>query len=73
MCAGPGVAPDMAAIRVRWDDLVGETVEEATLTVPDIPVEAYATGGRRGIHGEGFSYLIGELQVVARDHPGATW
>jgi ring-1,2-phenylacetyl-CoA epoxidase subunit PaaC len=32
-----------------------------------------ATGGRTGTHSEALSYLLGEMQVLARAHPGATW
>ncbi len=31
------------------------------------------SGGRYGRHTESFSLLIGEMQVLARAHPGATW
>ena len=50
---------------------VASTLAEATLTMPaDGPMQ---TGGRTGRHTEQFSYLVGELQVLARAHPGATW
>ena len=40
----------------------------------DVPGEVVMQrGGRTGRHSEGFSYLLGELQVVARAHPGASW
>ena len=31
------------------------------------------SGGRYGAHTEQFPYLIGEMQVLARAHPGASW
>ncbi len=68
-----GVAPDMAAIEARWRARIDEILAEATLEVPEHVPGTYATGGRAGVHTEDFSYLIGELQVVARAHPGATW
>ena len=68
-----GVAADPAAIRPRWDAIVDATLAEATLSRPELDDGAQTTGGRRGMHGEDFSYLIGELQVVARAHPGASW
>lgn len=66
-----GVAADPAELRVEWRQTVATTLAEATLTMPDDgPMQ---TGGRSGRHTESFSYLVGELQVVARAHPGATW
>lgn len=66
-----GVAADPAALREQWVATVSETLTEATLTVPaDGPMQS---GGRNGRHTEQFSYLIGELQVLARAHPGASW
>jgi ring-1,2-phenylacetyl-CoA epoxidase subunit PaaC len=66
-----GVAADPDAVREQWRDTVSSTLAEATLTMPaDGPMQ---TGGRLGRHTESFSYLIGELQVLARAHPGATW
>ncbi len=66
-----GVAPDPDALHTAWRTTVTSTLTEATLDIPDDgPMQ---TGGRNGVHGELFSYLIGELQVLARAHPGATW
>ena len=66
-----GVAADPNALAETWRDEVEGALREATLHVPSDVVMHY--GGRIGRHGEGFSYLLGELQVVARAHPGATW
>lgn len=66
-----GVAADPAALREQWRATVSATLAEATLSMPDDgPMQR---GGRDGRHTEQFSYLIGELQVLARAHPGATW
>ena len=66
-----GIAADPTALRREWDGLVGAALTEATLEQP--ADEAMQTGGRSGTHTEAFSYLIGEMQVIARAHPGATW
>jgi ring-1,2-phenylacetyl-CoA epoxidase subunit PaaC len=66
-----GVAADPEALRTEWRATVASTFGDATIDVPADGV--MQTGGRSGRHTETFSYLIGELQVVARAHPGATW
>jgi ring-1,2-phenylacetyl-CoA epoxidase subunit PaaC len=66
-----GVAADPDELRVAWKRQVDAALDEATLARPgDVVMQR---GGRSGRHTEGFSYLLGELQVVARAHPGATW
>ena len=66
-----GIAPDPEELRAGWRATVAATLADATLAVPADGV--MQTGGRSGRHSEAFSYLVGELQVVARAHPGATW
>jgi ring-1,2-phenylacetyl-CoA epoxidase subunit PaaC len=66
-----GIAADPVELERGWTDSVRSTLSEATLEVPQAGV--MQSGGRHGRHSEGFSYLIGEMQVVARAHPGATW
>jgi ring-1,2-phenylacetyl-CoA epoxidase subunit PaaC len=66
-----GVAADPAALAEEWRSVVESTLAEATLACPSDAV--MQRGGRTGQHTEGFSYLLGELQVVARAHPGARW
>jgi ring-1,2-phenylacetyl-CoA epoxidase subunit PaaC len=41
------------------------------LEVPD--VKAAAGGGRLGRHSSYLGYLLAEMQVLARKHPGASW
>lgn len=66
-----GVAADPDRLHHDWTSTVTAAVAEATLTMPEGGV--MQTGGRVGRHSESFSYLVGELQVVARAHPGAVW
>ncbi|MEO6653187.1 MAG: 1,2-phenylacetyl-CoA epoxidase subunit PaaC [Ilumatobacteraceae bacterium] len=68
---GSGVAADPADLRDEWHAIVSTTLREATL---DLPADGVMqSGGRHGRHTEEFSFLIGELQVLARAHPGASW
>ena len=66
-----GVAADPAELAGTWRAAVEEAMREATLEIP--AADTMQCGGRVGRHSEGFSYLLGEMQVVARAHPGATW
>ena len=67
-----GVAPDLEGLHTQWLATVDDVLTEATLTHPDAD-SPMRNGGRRGVHDEPFSFLIGEMQVVARAHPGASW
>ena len=58
-------------VRPQWTSFVEEVLARATL---DRPADSRApTGGRRCVHTEAFSYLVGEMQVLHRAHPGARW
>ena len=67
--AGIAVAP--SSLREDFDRLTGEILTEAELEVPDVP--AAPGGGREGRHSEHLGYLLAEMQVLAREHPGASW
>lgn len=69
--AGAGVAPDPAALREAWLGMVEPVLAEATLTRP---ADGWRpAGGRTGLHTEHLSYLLAEMQVLHRAHPGARW
>jgi ring-1,2-phenylacetyl-CoA epoxidase subunit PaaC len=65
------IAPDPAVLRAQWDQFVLELIAEAQLLTP--AGDRRASGGRRGIHGEGLGHLLAEMQWLHRSHPGATW
>ena len=66
-----GVAVDPAALRAPWLGIVEPVLAEATL---GRPADGWAPeGGRRGVHTEHLSYLLAEMQVLHRAHPGARW
>ncbi len=69
--ADHGIVLDHAALQSRWDALVADTMQRATLTMPTVRV--MARGGRRGRHTEHLGHLLSVMQSVARAHPGATW
>ncbi|WP_457963325.1 phenylacetate-CoA oxygenase subunit PaaC [Arthrobacter sp. D1-29] len=66
---GAAVAP--SSLREDFDRLTGDVFKEAELDVPDVP--AAPGGGRRGRHSEYLGYILAEMQVLAREYPGATW
>lgn len=56
-----------SAARFRLEQVFAE----ATLPIPPEPY--WQRGGRQGQHTEHLTYLLAEMQVVHRAHPGATW
>ena len=70
-----GVAVDPGAVRADVTAVLDEVLAAATLAAPEVPAAAPVAGrtGREGVHTEALSYLLAEMQSVARAHPGATW
>ncbi|TDC58693.1 phenylacetate-CoA oxygenase subunit PaaI [Micromonospora sp. KC207] len=67
----PGAPVDPATLQGDFDAYVGPVLAEATLTRP---ADGWApAGGRDGLHTEHLSYLLAEMQVLHRAHPGAKW
>jgi ring-1,2-phenylacetyl-CoA epoxidase subunit PaaC len=69
--ADPTAPVDPASLRRAWLASVESVLAEATL---DRPADAWRPGGgRAGLHTEHLSYLLAEMQVLHRAHPGAKW
>jgi ring-1,2-phenylacetyl-CoA epoxidase subunit PaaC len=67
----PTAPVDPAGLRAEFLAIVEPVLAEATLTRP---ADGWAPeGGRRGLHTEHLSYLLAEMQVLHRAHPGARW
>lgn len=66
-----GIAVRPSTLRDRVADVLAAVLTEEGVPVPTIA--GSAAGGRRGAHHPAFGPLIGEMQVLARRHPGATW
>ena len=58
-----GISPFGQKKRVR------AFIDKAALSFPMLVMN----GGRRGLHSEHLGYLLAEMQVLAREHPGASW
>jgi ring-1,2-phenylacetyl-CoA epoxidase subunit PaaC len=69
--AAEGVSVDPPSLRPEWERTVDVVLAEATLRRPVCPPQV--TGGRRGVHSEGFGHLLAEMQHLHRSHPGARW
>lgn len=66
-----GVAVRPSTLRASFDAEIEALFAEAELEVPDVP--AAVGGGRHGRHSEHLGYMLAEMQVLAREHPGASW
>ena len=67
-----GLDLDMRALAADWQALVDEALSQTPLVKPKA-AEGYITEGKRGIHSEHLSFLLTEMQSLARAHPDATW
>nr|WP_241992890.1 1,2-phenylacetyl-CoA epoxidase subunit PaaC [Cryobacterium frigoriphilum] len=66
-----GVAVRPSTLRAAFDAAIAPVLVEAELEVPQ--GFTASGGGRRGVHSEHLAFLLAELQVLTRAHPGATW
>ncbi|GGC07890.1 phenylacetic acid degradation protein [Marivita lacus] len=67
-----GIAPDLTALRARFDTRIDAILTDATLVKPD---STYAqTGGKTGFrHSEHLGHLLTQMQWLQRAYPGAAW
>ncbi|SBS72020.1 1,2-phenylacetyl-CoA epoxidase subunit PaaC [uncultured Microbacterium sp.] len=66
-----GVAVRPSSLRAPFDAVIAAVFAEAELETP--AVQPSAAGGRHGRHFPQLAFLLAEMQVLARRHPGATW
>ena len=66
---GIGVIP--SEFKQAWMDDVQDALAEATLQQP--PDAGLPCDGKNGRHSEHLSYLLTEMQSVARAHPEGVW
>ena len=65
------IGVDPATLEGRWREQVMDILNRAGITVPD--VKWMQRGGRAGRHTEHLGHMLAEMQVLQRQHPGATW
>lgn len=63
------VAP--SSLRAAWEEEITAVLKDAELELPTVPFAM--ARGRRGEHSEHLGFILAEMQVLARKHPGATW
>ncbi|MGP3534326.1 1,2-phenylacetyl-CoA epoxidase subunit PaaC [Microbacterium sp. RD1] len=66
-----GVAVRPSSLRTGFEAVIGAVFAEAELEIP--AVRPSSAGGRSGDHFAQLGYILAEMQVLARQHPGATW
>lgn len=66
-----GVAVDLTKIKLGWDKKIIEVLDEANLTSPEN--QFMQKGSKAGIHTEQLSYILAEMQSLARALPDAVW
>ncbi len=66
-----GVAPDFAEIERKWKKKVNDTLQEATLQIPES--NYMQTGGKTGVHTEHLGFILTELQYMQRTYPNLQW
>jgi ring-1,2-phenylacetyl-CoA epoxidase subunit PaaC len=62
---------DLAALQAPWQEQLSSTLQMAQLQAS--PTTGFMSGGKNGIHSEHLSYLLAEMQSLARAHPQAVW
>ena len=66
-----GVFLSHADAQAKWDTLIDAVLVNACLKRP--PDGGFVPSGNHGIHSEHLTYLLGEMQSLARAHPKAVW
>ncbi len=62
---------DLALLQGEWQSRVAAVVKQATLQMS--PTAGHITRGKETQHSEHLSYVLAEMQSLARAHPGAVW
>ena len=66
-----GIAVLPSSLREAFDQRIAPIIEQATLELPNVPA---AFGGHRtGRYSEHRDHILTEMQVLARQFPGAKW
>jgi len=66
-----GLGPARDTLRTAWLAAVRPVLAEATLAMPE--ETPFVSTGSAGVHSEHLGYLLAEMQVLQRRHPGGRW
>ena len=69
--AASGIGVEVASLREAWEAQLQETLHAATLQMPS--TTGFITTGKHQLHSEHLSYLLDEMQSLARRHPEGVW
>ena len=62
-----------SSLRPGYEAVIAAVLSEAGLDDALTVVAEAAGGGRGGSHAPRLGHLLAEMQVLARQHPGASW
>ena len=66
-----GLGPARSSLRAGWDADVAAVFAEAGLAVP--AATPFLSTGTQGRHSEHLGFILAEMQVLQRQHPGGRW
>ncbi len=66
-----GIGADLTALKPKWDAMINQVLNEATLKRPEATWEV--RGSRIGKHSEHLGFLLAEMQFLPRAYPEARW
>jgi ring-1,2-phenylacetyl-CoA epoxidase subunit PaaC len=69
--AHAGVGVDTQQLKADWHALVQQALGDATLHMPS--AEGFVTTGKQCVHSEHLSFMLNEMQSLARAHPKGVW
>jgi ring-1,2-phenylacetyl-CoA epoxidase subunit PaaC len=69
--AAAGQAVDSSTLEQPWRQQVGDVLQRAGIVMPE--VKWMQRGGRDGKHTEHLGHMLAEMQILQRQHPGASW
>jgi ring-1,2-phenylacetyl-CoA epoxidase subunit PaaC len=69
--ATSGVGVDVSSLREAWENQLQQTISEATLQMPT--AGGFITTGKQQVHSEHLTFLLEEMQSLARRHPEGVW
>ena len=69
--ASAGIAVLPSSLEAECTQIFTAVLAEEQLEIPQL--QPSSAGGRHGSHFSELGYILAEMQVLARQHPGATW